>query len=416
VRRSSAGRGLRHLRWQTVLAIAAIASSVSLPVVLVGVGGGVAAQELANLEQTGYQLVVSADGEHGIENAHADEAQLLAQPNVVDAEPILSIPIVLFNATGNASAVLAEGVVPSEFAATLSPTERPLFSLPLQLGPDPNDTVHYDQGRYDGATVYDVLLSSTYAASQRVPVDSSVVLSATTNASLGVRYNVTGVFGPQGSVFEPGGAFAALVLLSNLQVLTGYATGPHTVVPDGADTIEVVVAPSAVESSTAFAKVEAEVTDEFPSYTVTSVSSETSELQSADGILTGFYLALSSVGLAVGLLFLALVLVRRVERERRSIGIRRAIGVPQGSVAVAIVERGAALAAAGGVVGVAAGIAVVKGLARWASSTVREAAQLAVFGPAFLAELVAAVVALSLVASAAAVRAAWRVDLIEALR
>jgi len=54
------GRSLRHLRLQVVLAIAAVGAAVALPVVLVSVGGGVSAHELANLENAGYQIVVSA--------------------------------------------------------------------------------------------------------------------------------------------------------------------------------------------------------------------------------------------------------------------------------------------------------------------------------------------------------------------
>jgi hypothetical protein len=396
VKLGRSSRTLRHARWQSVLAVAAIASAVALPVVLVSVGGGVAAHELASLEDTGYQLVVSAAGLHGIEHAHQDEASFLALPHVVDAAPILSVAIDLFNATDNATPVLAEGVVPAEFLPTLGPTERSLFPDPLPLGDDPNDTAHYANDTYAGPTTYDVLVSSPYAAEAGVDVGSTVVLSPTTNVSLGVRYNVTGLFGTPLSIVQPRGAFAAVLLLSNLQVLTGYAAGARTVVPDGADTIEIVVAPAAAVSPSTLANVAAAVQAVVPFYTVTTLSSEASELQSAASVLTGFYLALSSVGLAIGLLFLALVLVRRVERERRAIGIRRAIGLSSWSVAGAIVQSGAMLAAAG--------------------STVREAAQLAVFGPAFLVELVGAVVALSVVASAAAVRAAWRVDLLEALR
>ena len=56
------GSSLRHLRIQQVLAIAAVATAVALPVILVSVGGGVSAHELSSLENAGYQLVVSASG------------------------------------------------------------------------------------------------------------------------------------------------------------------------------------------------------------------------------------------------------------------------------------------------------------------------------------------------------------------
>ncbi len=415
MRRLGSSGNLRHHRWQSVLAVAAIAAAVSLPVVLVGVGGGVAAHELASLEDTGYQLVVSAQGLHGIEHAHQDEAALLALPNVAFAAPILSVAIDVFNASGNVSPVLAEGVVPSQFLPTLGPTETGLFPDPLPLG-DPNDTVHYDHGSYAGTATYDVLLSSTYAAEFHVRKGSSVVLSPTTNASTGVTYTVTGLFGTTLSLVQPAGAFAALVLLSNLQTLTGLGGGPHPVVPDGADTIEVVTTAAAAHSPSALAKVATEVHHALPSYTVTTLSSEAAQLQSADSVLTGFYLAPSSVGLSVGLLFLTLVLVRRVERERRAIGIRRALGVPSRAVAATIVVDAVSFAAAGAVVGVVAGIVLVEGLATWGTSTVREAARLAEFGPEFLAGLGAAVVALAAVASLAAVRAASRVNILEALR
>jgi len=415
VTRPRASRELRHTRWQAVLAVVAMASAVTLPVVLVSVGGGVAAHEISSLDDTGYQLVVSAAGLHGIEHAHADAAKLLGLADVREAAPILSVPVDVFNASGNVSPVLAEGVVPSQFVPTLGPTESALFPLPLPLG-DPNDTVRFANGTYAGPPTYDVLLSSTYARAYHVHVGASVVLSQTANVSSGLRYNVTGLFGTPLSLVQPHGAYAALLLLSNLQVLTGYAAGPGTAVPDGADTIEVVVAPSAAESPSALAAVARDVQAAFPSYSVTTLSSEAAQLQSADDVLTGFYLALSSVGMSIGLLFLALVLVRRVERERRSIAIRRAIGVPSGAVAAAILENGAVLAAGGGLGGVVAGYVVVRGLATWGTSTVQEAAQLAQFSPAFLAELVAAVVALSAFAGLVAVRAAWRVDLLEALR
>jgi len=405
----------RHARWQSVLTVAALAAAVALPVVLVSVGGGVAGHELASLEQTGYQLVVSAEGLHGIEDAHADEAKILALPEVAAAAPILSVAVDVFNESGNVSPVLAEGVVPAQFSPTLGPTEAGLFPSPLPLG-DPNDSARYDNGSYAGRATLDVLLSSTYASRFHVQLGQQVVVSPTINASLGVRYNVTGFFGTPLSLVQPSGAFAAILLLSNLQVLTGYATGPHTVVPDGADTIEVVVSPSAADRSSVIDTVARELQALFPAYTVTTLSSEASQLQTAAGVLTGFYLALSSVGLTVGLLFLALVLVRRVERERRSIGIRRALGVPSRSIAGGILQDGAVLAAEGAVAGVAGGYLVVQGLARWASAAVQEAARLAVFQPPFLAELVAAVVALSAVASIAAVRAAARLDILEELR
>src|SRR5208282_1144476 len=138
------GRGgrLRHARLQAILAAAAIAAAVALPVVLVSVGGGVSAHELADLQNAGYQIVVSAAGEHGIAHAHALEARILGLSSVAAASPVLSVPIDAFPTGAGPSPVLAEGVVPGEFGPTLGPTESGLFPLPLPLG-DPTDVLHY---------------------------------------------------------------------------------------------------------------------------------------------------------------------------------------------------------------------------------------------------------------------------------
>jgi putative ABC transport system permease protein len=408
------GRSLRHSRLQIVLAVAAIGTAVALPVVLLSVGGGVSAHELASLRNAGYQIVVSAAGLHGIEHAHAYTNEILSVGSVTAASPVLSITIDAFASPGSLSPVLAEGVIPAQFSPTLGPSDAGLFPSPLPLG-DPTDSLHYAGGTYSGPATYDVLISSPYAAAHGVTVGQHLVLSPVANYSLGTSYNVTGIFGVPPTVLGPTGAFAALVPLSDLQVMTGFA-GPPAAVPDAADTIQVAVTGAVATDPGALSKVRDQVQALFPYYGVSSLTQEAQQLQSASGVLTGFYLALSSVGLTVGLLFLALVLLRRVEADRRSIGIRRALGVPGRSIATGIVRDAATLSLAGAVAGVLGGYLIVASLGRWATSTVQEAAQLAVFDPLLLSELVAGVVGLSLLAGAVATRSALRVEISEALR
>jgi ABC-type lipoprotein release transport system permease subunit len=415
MRRFGRGGSLRHTRLQLVLAVAAIGAAVALPVVLISVGGGVAAHELANLENAGYQIVVSASGLHGISGAHALSDRILALPSVTAASPVLSIAIDAVSPHGKLSPVLAEGVVPTEFTPTLGPTENGLFPQPLPLG-DPTDTVHYANGTYRGPATYDVLLSTPYADAYGITVGDRILLSPSTNTSLGTEYNVTGVFGVPPTVLGPTGAFAVLLPLSDLQVMTGFAGGPSATVTDAADTVQVAVTGSVADNPAALGAVRAEVQGIVPYYSVTSLNQEAQQLQSASGVLTGFYLALSSVGLTVGLLFLALVLLRRVESNRRSIGIRRALGIPGRTIAVGIAAEGLGLAVAGALAGLVGGFVLVESLARWASAAVQEAAALAVFDPIILAELVAGVAGLSLLASALATRSALRLDITEALR
>jgi putative ABC transport system permease protein len=410
------GRGgsLRHSRLQLVLAVAAVGTAVALPVVLLSVGGGVSAHELANIQNAGYQIVVSAAGLHGIVHAHNYTDQILSIGGVTAASPILSVTIDAFTSSGSVSPVLAEGVIPDQFTPTLGPAESGLFPSPLPLG-DPTDDVHFAHGSYSGPATNDVLVSTPYAAAHGVSVGASLVLSPVANRTLGTTYHVTGTFGVPPAVLGPTGAFAVILPLSDLQSLTGYA-GAGAVVADAADTIQVAVVGSAATNPGALDHIRDQVQALFPYYGVSSLTQEAQQLQSASGVLTGFYLALSSVGLTVGLLFLALVLLRRVEADRRSIGIRRALGIPGRSIAGEIVRDGVTLALTGGIAGLFVGYLIVEAIATWATSTVQEAARLAVFDPLELAGLVVGVVALSLLAGAIATRSALRMEISEALR
>ncbi len=408
-------RPLRHARLQAVLAIAAMAAAVSLPVVLVSVGGGVEDHELTAIENSGYQIVVSAGGEHGIEHSHALAATIDRVTGVAEASPVLSIAIDAFPSGGSASPVLAEGVIPDAFSATLGPTESDLFPNPLPLG-DPSDTVHFANGSYAGPATDDVLVSSPYAASAHLTVGATLDLGPTASQSQASPYTITGIFGVPKTILGPVGAFALVLPLSDLQVMCGYASGNGTVVPDASDTIQVAVSGAISVDPAKLSAVESAIQSQVPYYQVTSLTQEAAQLEAADSVLTGFYLALSSVGLVVGLLFLALVLLRRIEADRRSIGIRRALGLSRGSIAMSVVVDGLVLAAAGAVAGLLGGYAVVAALAADATGTVQEAASLAVFDPRLLGGIVAAVLVLSIVASLVAARSALRIEVAEALR
>lgn len=409
------GRALRHTRLQVVLAGAAIAAAVALPVVLISVGGGVSAHELASLQNAGYQIVVSAAGLHGISHAHALAERILAVGSVSAASPVLSVDVDAYTTSGALSPVLAEGVIPAQFGPTLSPAERGLFPSPLPLG-DPTDLRHFDNGSYSGPATYDVLISFPFASAEHVGTGDTLLLSPTTNRSLGTLYNVTGVFGVLPTLLGPTGAFLVLLPLSDLQTMTGFGPSASATVPDAADTVQVAVTGAVAVSPSALAVVRGSIQALVPLYSVTSLAQEAQQLESANAVLTGFYLALSSVGLTIGLLFLALVLLRRVEAEHRSIGIRRALGLPGWSIAGGIVREGLLLSVLGALTGILAGYLVVEGLATWATSTVQEAAALARFDPTVLAEIALGVAGLSLLASAVASRAALRLEIGEALR
>lgn len=405
---------LVHRRLQTLFAVAALGTAVALPVVLLAVGGGVYEHELHGLTNAGYQLAISTSGVHSVDNAHALAHKIDALSGVVAASPILSVPVEVFAPAG-ASPALAEGIVPGAFSATQSQPEASLFPDPLPLG-DPQDTAHFDDGRYAGPSADVAMVSGPFEAAEHLAVGQTIAIGPSTNRSLAANFTLSGTFAVQGDNLGTTAAFGLLLPLSNLQELTGEAFGPNGTLLDAADTVQVGLTPTVAAHSAQVAQIAAEIQKLVPFYTVTTLSSQAAQLVNAEAVLTGFYLGLSAVGLIVGLAFLTLVLLREVEMERRSIGIRRALGVPARDIAAGLLGRGYLLAASGSLLGVGLGVAVVTFLRRYGSGDVAVVATLAVFDPLTLGELVAAVVGLSTAAGLAAARAALRKPITEALR
>lgn len=410
--------GLRHQRLQSVLAVAAIAAAVSLPVVLLSVGGGVSQHEIADLADAGYEVVVSASGIHSIAGAHDLAGSIDRLDGVAAASPVLSIALDAFVGPGaGPQPVLVEGVIPSAFSATEGSTERSLFPSPLPLG-DPGDRIHFANGTYGGPATWSAVASAPFLESSGASQGTPLVLSQDGNRSHGVQFNVTGVFGTPATTFGPAAAYALVVPLSDLQVLSGLGAASVVGHPplDSADTIQVALLGSAADDPAAVTRVASEVQSIVPFYGVSSLLQQAQQLEQANSVLTGFYLALSSVSLSVGLIFLALVQVRRVESERRWVGVRRAIGVPARFIAADILRNGAILAGAGAVVGTAGGVTLVLALRSFGTPEVAAAADLAIFDPTTLVGIGAAVVGLSLLAGALATRTALKLSIPEALR
>ena len=411
---SFGGARLRHRRLQTGLAVAALGTAVALPIVLLAVGGGVYHHELGLLQNSGFEISIAATGAHGLANAHALTQEIDALADVAHTSPVLSSSIEAFDAAGS-SPVLAEGVVPAEFSATLESAEAALFPNPLPLG-DPSDAGHFNGGRYDGPSAGVVMISGPFAAAGHLRVGDPIALAGADDPASAVNYTVAGLFGTSGPELGTTAVFGLVLPLSDLQVLTGTARTGSGQVIDAADTIGVALAAGAATTTTAIDRVASEIRALVPYYSVTEVSAEAEQLQNGQAVLTGFYLGLSGVSLIVGMAFLTLLLLREVDVGRRELGIRRAIGESSGSIALGILRRGASLASAGAVLGAALGVALVALLAADAGGAVGEVARLAQFDPLMLLAIGGTVVGLSLLSSGAAARAALRRPIPEVLR
>jgi ABC-type antimicrobial peptide transport system permease subunit len=407
-------KALRHHRLQSALVIAAVAAAVALPVVLLSVGGGVVDHEILALERSGYEVTVAAPGLHGVEDSHALAARIQGLSDVAAASPILSSALDAFPGGGVATPTLAEGILPTAFAATEGPEERSLFSASLPLSAAA-EAAQYANGTYGGPADRAVMVSTPFLTEYSLAVGQALPLGLTADRTQATDLTIVGTFGSPAATLGPSAVYALVLPLAELQVLTGLATVGTTLV-DASDTVQVAVTPPGSTDAATIEHVAAEIRDLVPYYGVSALTDEAAQLHASAAVLTGFYLALSSVGLIVGLVFLALVLTRRVETDRRWIGVQRALGVPARQIAAEWARTSLLLGGAGSAAGVIGGVVIVALLARLGAGAVATAAQLAVFDPVELGLLFLAVVGLGALASLAATRAALRLPIAEALR
>ncbi|HEV2317897.1 MAG TPA: ABC transporter permease [Thermoplasmata archaeon] len=409
------GWRLRNWRTQTVMACIALAVAVSLPVVLLSVGGGVSDHVLNDLQSSGFQISLTAPGTHGISRTHDLVAAIGHLAHVGEVSPVLSVSLDLFRSTGGPLPVLCEGVLPGPFVQSLPPDQRALFPSPLPFS-DGADSEQWDNGSYSGPAATELMVSSPIANAYQIRVGDTVRLAPTSTSTNSTALRVVGTFGVPPALLGPTGAFAVIVPLAELQVLTGNARNSLGGPIDAADSVDVGLAGSAARDPGTVAEVARQIQSLYPFYSVTTQSQTVDQERSSAAILMGFYLALSSASVAVGLFFLALVLVRRVEAMRSTIAIRRAIGEPARFLGADLAGQGLMLGGFGALGGLALGYVTVRAIAAWGTAGAQDAAQLAVFDPVVLAALLGAVVALGVASSLLATRAALRVPITEALR
>ena len=309
IRWSLRWRSLRHRTAQTFLAVAAIGAAVALPVVLLSVGGGVYTHELSSIEGAGFSISVDTAANHGIADAHALTKQFDALSGVAAASPLLSVPVDLFLPDGTAVPVLAEGVIPTEFAATQSSAERALLPTSVTLG-DPDDTIHYANGNYYRSVQRPApALYPSATDAERLDRCERRAVPHLERQCGNLVYRGGRLWAAAGTTGSVAG-FVALLPLSQLQSLVGFARGSSGAILDDADSIQVAMVPALAASPTAVQRVASEIQAMVPYYSVTSLTQQTTEIQNAQAVITGFYVGLSSVGLIVGLLFLVIILLR----------------------------------------------------------------------------------------------------------
>lgn len=338
------GGGLNRV----TLAVSVVGLTVALLVVVTGISVGLTTQATVSADDVDYWItpdagtsltsVVSVRGPQ-LGDVHPATAEIRAIDGVRTASPVL-VEILRLRAPDSTEPeyVLGVGVVPPEGGMRVAG----LSTDPLRPG-DPR----YGTGEYDGEVTGEVVLSP--AAATLLNASAGDALAVGSPATGAVRYADFEVTAVDAADARPlgGNVPVAVVHLSELQELSGAARA------DQADQLLV---------RTDAGGLKAQLAGVYPDATVVARGSLDAGAVLSSDLPLAMGVAALVITVVVAGLFVATTMGLEVETDRRFLAVLAAVGVSRRGRLLVVAATTVALAALGGIVGVALGAAGIVGL------------------------------------------------------
>ncbi len=431
--------GLRNLLrrpGRSIMTSAAVAISMALLVSMASVSEGIKDTARLGIVESREDLVVSPEQGARLAGAHAMDAHVSTWPEVefatVAAYHELTVETPLLGDKG----VYGVGVVPSEFWEMAGKSERERYKGGFFEVPD---DPFYGNGSYDGTFTGEVLVSKNLVDKYGVAVGGALPVRLVPGADVlsdrmpvwgGTRggtpvtlvnLTVVGSFELEysGSGFYKG--LAIIVMhLSELQAVAGMAAengtgGSGPVVTDLANGLSIALTDQAVRQG-AVGAVEDRLKEEYPEYADYVYTKQEQLSQQRDEFVVAevFYLAVGSVSMLIGLLFVATIMIVSVMERTREIGMLRSIGISRRSIFLQVFEESMVLVLAGGLIGILPGYWG----ASWAASYISTSIGLTIvlgFSMAFVAQALLLVLAVGALFAMYPAMTAVRMNIVKAM-
>jgi putative ABC transport system permease protein len=353
-------RNLLRRPGRSIMTGAAVAISMALLISMTSVSEGIKDSAESPLLDSREDLVVAPD-QGLIEGAHGMAAELDVWEEVDFATPALYHDVRVFlppkepGEPERPKTVEAFGVVPDDFWDLMGEEERKRFDEDqwFEHGGDP----HFGTGEYDGPFTGEILLSKNL---QKENIEVGSTLPALGTNARTFDLTVVGFFDHEFSgVGYIGDLSFAILHLSELQNMTGLAFEEDAQgrrVVDLADGVSVALTREAVRGGEEEAVAD-RIRETWPEHEDdVYTKSEQLELIRQETVLAEiFYLAVGSVSMFIGMLFVATIMIVSVIERTREIGMLRAIGLSRRTIFVQVLTESMILVLVGALIGIAPG-------------------------------------------------------------
>lgn len=412
-------RNLLRRPGRAVMTGAAVAISMALLISMTSVSEGIKDSAEGPLLESREDLVIAPD-QGMIEGAHGKAARISGWEEVDFATPVLYSDLRIELPPKNAGdpsrpkTVEAFGVVPGEFWDLMGEEERKRFDPDqwFEHGDDP----HFGSGAYDGEFTGEIMLSKNLAK-EGLSVGDQVPALGTNDRTFDLR--LVGFFDHEFSgVGYIGDLSFAICHLSELQNMSGLAVeadGDGVRVIDLADGLSVALTREAVRAGREGAVAE-RIRETWPEHKDDVYTKEDQlELIRQETVLAEvFYLAVGSVSMFIGMLFVATIMIVSVLERTREIGMLRAIGLSRRTVFNQVMTESMVIVLVGALIGIAPGYFGAVWAAERISQDVGVDIQLG-FSPAFVAQALFWILVVGALFAMYPARVAVRMNIVRAL-
>jgi ABC-type antimicrobial peptide transport system permease subunit len=314
---------------RTAMTITAVAISMALLISMLSIAEGILINAQTGIEESKRDIIISAEGAHGIANGHGLIKDLKTTGNISDASAVLVTDwteFLVLNFTDPGTNSIGVGLVPGdEEAFLIDETERrfrDIFEVKFNDWFNVDGDPHYENN-YTGEWTYEIMIDENFAKRHNLSKDSELRI----NNHL-VNFHIIGtistILSDEG-LLEGVDLGVVVMHLSELQELINLTAN------DLITSVSISLAEEHkdVETSRVIAK---DIKTKYPFYNVMTKEDRLKSVQDQLVLAGLFYTAIGSVSMLIGVLFVACIMIMSIFERTNEFGMMRAIGISKKTI------------------------------------------------------------------------------------
>ncbi len=404
-----------HKFGRTLMTLVAVAISAAMMLSMLSIAEGFREQSMSTIQDSHRDILVQAPGWTGLSDAHALAEELESAPEVAFASPVLvtdtnMMLTLTIHKTNTFKLAVGAGIIPSKEKEFEGEDRKTVIINNFAIEYIDDFQELEDPFADGGIPTRELMINRIFAEANDIQKGDMLGVN-------GVNFTVSGIFRTSFSQDGSSGVFEDILAdtafiglhLSELQDLVGLRER------DAATFIALTMDESVRSSKT----IEDHANALREKYSYFYISSKADRLRDAEertSLANVFYLAIGSVAVVIGILFLACIMIMSVYERINQIGMMRAIGISRRTIFLQTLEESTILVSLGALLGLPFGYFASEFLGNFIGANIGVSFDLTSFTPQIVVYTMLLIVGLGVLVSLYPAWKACRMDIIKSLR